>query len=97
MRMTLNTQELAKTLKALSDPKRLSIINLLSSGEKCACVLLEEFNISQPTLSHDMKLLCDTGLVIPRKEGKWTYYSLDIEKFAVVRNSLDAIFAPPGL
>ncbi len=62
--------------KALGDPHRLEIIVMLSDGEKCACKLLERFNISQPTLSHHMKKLCDCGLVNVHKEGKWSHYSI---------------------
>jgi ArsR family transcriptional regulator len=50
---------------------------MLQSGEKCACDLLEQLEISQPTLSHHMKILCDSGIVTPRKEGKWTYYAFN--------------------
>jgi ArsR family transcriptional regulator len=67
----------AKIFKALSDPKRLRIIDMLSCGELCACKILEKFQITQPTLSHDMKQLCDAGLVDVRREGKWMYYSLN--------------------
>jgi len=63
--------------RALSDPNRLMIVDMLSCGELCACVILEKFNITQPTLSHHMKTLCDCGLVTGRKDGKWTYYSLN--------------------
>ena len=63
--------------KALADQSRLEIVDMLSCGELCACMILEKFNITQPSLSHHMKILCDCGLVKGRKEGKWTYYSLD--------------------
>ena len=63
--------------KALSDPNRLMIVDMLSCGELCACVILEKFQITQPTLSHHMKTLCDCRLVNSRKDGKWTYYSLN--------------------
>jgi len=66
--------------KALADVNRLMIVDMLSSGELCACRILEKFKITQPTLSHHMKILCDCGLVIGRKSGKWTYYSLDAAK-----------------
>lgn len=66
--------------KALSDTNRLMIVDMLSSGELCACKILEKFNITQPTLSHHMKILCDCGLVVGRKEGKWMFYSLDMAK-----------------
>ena len=69
-------KEYAQFFKVLSDPNRLMIIDMLSCGELCACVILEKFNITQPTLSHHMKSLCDSGLVVGRKEGKWMYYSL---------------------
>lgn len=69
----------AKVFKAFCDEKRLHIIEQLQSGEKCACVLLEKLNISQPTLSHHMKILCESGIVTGRKEGKWTHYSISSE------------------
>ena len=65
--------------KALSDTHRLMIVDMLSCGELCACKILERFHITQPTLSHHMKILCDCGLVSGRREGKWTYYSLNSE------------------
>lgn len=69
-------REDVRIFKALADENRLMVLEHLSGGEKCACVLLQELNISQSTLSHHMKLLCDSGLVSYRKEGKWTHYSL---------------------
>ena len=69
-------QEMVCIFKALSDENRIRILGLLQSGEKCACRLLEELNISQPTLSHHMKILCDAGIVAGRKEGKWIHYSI---------------------
>ena len=67
--------------KALSDPNRIRIVDMLSCGELCACTILEAFSLTQPTLSHHMKILCRSGLVVPRKEGKWTHYSLNRGKF----------------
>jgi ArsR family transcriptional regulator len=81
----------AEWFKALSDTNRLLIVELLSRGELCACKILERFNITQPTLSHHMKILCDCGLVIGRKEGKWTYYSLQKDTVAQVKLFLDTI------
>lgn len=69
-------QENAKVFKALCDPKRLAILEQLRSGEKCACVLQEPMDLTQSGLSYHMKILCDSGLVISRQEGKWTHYSL---------------------
>jgi ArsR family transcriptional regulator len=67
----------AKVFKALCDPNRLIIIENLQSGEKCACKILEDLNIGQPTLSHHMKILCESGLVTCRRQGKWMHYSID--------------------
>ena len=69
-------REHAKVFKAFCDENRLVILELLRSGEKCACVLLEKLNISQSTLSYHMKILCDSGVVDSRQEGKWTHYSI---------------------
>lgn len=76
--MSLNYNDNAKTIKALSDANRLKIIDILSCGEKCACDILEHFGFSQPTLSHHMKVLGECGIVTTRKEGQWNYYSLNI-------------------
>lgn len=75
--MKQNYEENAKIIKALSDPSRLKIIDILSCGERCACDILEHFDFTQPTLSHHMKVLMDCGLVVCRKEGLWSYYSLN--------------------
>lgn len=69
----------AKVFKAFCDENRLRILELLQTGEKCACVLLEDLQISQSTLSHHMKILCESGVVTGRKEGKWTHYSVSPE------------------
>lgn len=69
--------ETAKVFKALCDENRLQILELLRSGEKCACKLLDDLQITQSTLSHHMKLLCDAGIVQGRKDGKWVHYSID--------------------
>lgn len=73
-------EENYKVLKALSDVNRMKIINTLTNGEMCACKILEDFNITQPTLSHHMKVLTECGLVISKKEGKWMHYLLNVEK-----------------
>lgn len=69
----------SKVFKAFCDENRLMILEMLQSGEKCACILLEKLNISQSTLSHHMKILTESGVVTPRKEGKWTHYSISVE------------------
>ena len=82
----------AKVLKAISDPKRLRIVDMLSCGELCACVIQEEFNITQPTLSHDMRVLLDAGIVSARKEWKNTYYSLNVEYLEQFTDTLANMF-----
>ncbi len=77
--MTSEYAENAKVFKAFCDENRLRILELLRSGEKCACVLLDDLHITQSTLSHHMKILCDAGVVQGRKEGKWVHYSIDSE------------------
>lgn len=66
----------AKVFKAFCDPNRLQILDILSTGEHCACKLLEILDVSQSTLSHHMKLLTDAKIVNVRKDGKWSHYSL---------------------
>lgn len=73
----MNSTDIAAICKALGDSNRLQIVQMLSDGEKCGCKLLEAFEISQPTLSHHMKILCECGLVNGRKEGKWHHYSIN--------------------
>lgn len=73
----MNAMDVALICKALGDSNRLQIVQMLSDGEKCGCNLLEKFEITQPTLSHHMKILCECGLVEARKEGKWSHYSLN--------------------
>lgn len=75
----MTVQECAKVFKALSDVKRLSVLELLKSGEHCACDLLDQLDTTQSGLSYHMKILCDAGLVDSRQDGKWTYYTLSAE------------------
>lgn len=81
----------AKILKAISDPKRLRIVDMLSCGELCGCEILEAFHITQPTLSHDMKVLVEAGIVYDRREGKNTFYSLNGERLTKFKDTLHKI------
>jgi len=80
-----------RLFNALADTNRLIIVDMLSSGEICACKILEKLQITQPTLSHHTKNLCNCGLVIGRKEGKWTYYSLASTQVQNMRDFLQLI------
>ena len=76
----MDKQEYIQILKALGDDIRFQIFEMLRQGSLCACKILEKFNITQPTLSHHMKIMCDSGLVLSERDGKWVYYSLNCEK-----------------
>ena len=84
--------EISKKLKVLSDPKRLEIIDMLSCDELCACEILEQFDITQPTLSNDMKRLEDANLVISRREGKNIYYIANKKILKEIKSDLKEIF-----
>ena len=75
--MDMQYAKMAKIFKALSDPKRVKIVDMLSCGEMCGCVLLKCFEITQPTLAHDMKVLSEAGIVTSRRQGKRIFYALD--------------------
>ena len=75
----MNNIDLAAICKALGDSNRLHIIQMLSDGEMCGCKLLEAFDITQPTLSHHMKVLAECGLINDRNEGRWHHYSINME------------------
>ena len=84
-------EEVAIICKAMSDSNRLRIIEMLTQGEKCGCNLLEELQVTQPTLSHHMKILSDCGLVSSYKDGKWQHYSINCEKFKEYKDYIAAI------
>ena len=78
----MTEQEIAKVCKALGDENRVRIIKMLTDGELCACKILDALAITQPTLSHHMKILADCGLVVVRKESRWAYYAINCVKFS---------------
>ncbi|WP_425845516.1 ArsR/SmtB family transcription factor [Agrococcus sp. TSP3-2-1] len=70
---------LARALKALADPARLRLLSMVSAhadGEACVCDLTEPLGLSQPTVSHHLKVLVDAGLLSRSKRGTWAYYRL---------------------
>ena len=85
------SNENASIFKALCDSNRLLIIDLLQSGEKCACVLMENVDIAQSSLSYHMKILCESKIVTCRQEGKWTYYKISQEGIEKAINVLKSI------
>ena len=79
----------SKIFKAFCDPNRLKILDILKSGEHCACKLLEILDVSQSTLSHHMKILTDSKIENVRKDGKWSHYSLSREGIQFAIDYLD--------
>ena len=74
----MEEEKLRQIFRALGDETRFQIFGILRSGsQRCACEILEALRISQSTLSHHMKILCDSGLVLAERRWKWTYYSVD--------------------
>lgn len=93
----MDVKEASEMFKALSDPNRLVALNMINGSEICACMILEALNITQPTLSHHMKILHKAGLVNIRQEGKWSYYSINpesMEKISLYLNDLKAGTCP---
>ena len=84
----------ASIFKAFCDENRLKILVLLSSGEMCGCKLIEALGVTQPNLSHHMKILCDSGVVEGRKDGKWTHYKISAEGRNYAINLLSEITKP---
>ena len=89
--MNIDEKRTAKVFMAFCDENRIRILDMLSTGEKCACRLLEEIDVTQPTLSHHMKILCDSGIVVGRKEGKWTHYSISQKGIDEAQKYLDTL------
>lgn len=76
----MDERKVARVFKAFCDENRVKILHvLLNYGECCACDLLRELNITQPTLSHHMKILCDSEIVMSKKNGKWMHYTISEE------------------
>lgn len=91
--MTKDYNNYALCLKALGDETRVKIFHMLANGELCACNILEEFHITQPTLSYHMKILSDSGLVDARKDGVWMKYSINQNALELLKSLFDDISA----
>lgn len=74
-------EKIAVYFKALSETTRLKIVIILLKGEQCVCKIIDEMQLSQPAVSHHMKILKQAGLVKARREGKWIHYSLNKDAF----------------
>jgi|SRR5690348_10530858 len=81
-------ESLAARFKALADPTRVAIVNRLAQGECCVCDLNAAFDLSQPTISHHLKVLRDAGLVESTRRGTWAYYRLVPDAVRRLRQTL---------
>jgi ArsR family transcriptional regulator len=81
---------IAGYFKALADPTRVAIVSRLAAGECCVCDLNASFELSQPTISHHLKVLKDAGLVRSTRRATWAYYTLVPEALDALRGALAA-------
>ena len=87
----MKSMDVALICRALGDANSLEIVKMLADGEKCGCRLLEKFEITQPTLSHHMRILVECGLVNDRREGKWHHYSLNCDTLTEYKAFIDSL------
>lgn len=78
-------------LRALADPIRLQVLNVLAQGERCVCDLTAELQLAQPKLSFHLKVLKEAGLISGRQQGRWVYYRLEPELVLLLRDWLDGL------
>ncbi|TJX65339.1 winged helix-turn-helix transcriptional regulator [Soehngenia saccharolytica] len=81
-------------LKALADSSRLQILDMLSCGPMCACEIMKRLDLTQPTISHHMKILTSSGLVDVKKDGKWMNYSINKDSVNEIINYITYITNP---
>ena len=93
-----SAQETAATLAALADPVRLRIVSMLvasPNGMACGCDLEQPLGISQPTVSHHLRILREAGLVTGERDGRWVHYRVVNERLAEIRDALSPAVAVP--
>ena len=86
-----DAEHLAQAFKALGDPTRVKLLSVIAAaddGEACVCDLLASVSLSQPTVSHHLKILVDAGLLSREQRGKWAYYRVDQDALARIGESL---------
>lgn len=84
-----DADDLATSFRALSDPSRLRLLSLVAGhGEVCACDLVETVGLSQPTVSHHLKVLTEAGLLVRERRGKWVHYRVDPDAVESLRSVL---------
>lgn len=88
-----DASRLADTLRALAEPARLRILSMIADApgsEVCGCDLTEPLGLSQPTVSHHLKVLHEAGLLDREQRGRWAYYRLDSDSLGRLRDALPA-------
>lgn len=90
----LDSQLFARRFYALGDEIRLGIVGLLRGGERCVCELTAHLRLAQSRLSFHLKVLKDAGMISHRREGRWSYYALDLEAFREIEEFLGRV--PPA-
>lgn len=88
--------KLIDAFKALGDENRLKIIKMLACYDMCVCDICNNLELSQPAVSHHLKILSDSELLITKRQGKWIYYSINQDAFNLVKGGLDEIFLKPN-
>jgi ArsR family transcriptional regulator len=91
--------DLARTLKALADPTRLRLVSMVAAhdgGEACVCDLTAPLGLTQPTISHHLKILVDAGIFTRDKRGVWAYYALRPQVLQALADILGSSPRPPG-
>lgn len=93
----INVEERADQLKALASPVRLRMVRLIhrGGGEICVCEFMEHCDLSQPTISHHLKVLREAGLVKSRKDGTYVYHRIDDSAFAGLSSLMNGLATPP--
>ena len=84
-------EDVAAALRVVADPARLRLLSLISNsegGEACVCNLTEPLGLSQPTVSHHLKVLADAGLLEREQRGRWAYYRVVPERLELLRGAL---------
>lgn len=90
----LDSTRAAELFHALSDPIRVDVVGLLLDGERCVCELMAELDLAQSRLSWHLKQLSDAGIIHGRREGRWNYYSLDLDALSEVQECVEALRTP---
>jgi ArsR family transcriptional regulator, arsenate/arsenite/antimonite-responsive transcriptional repressor len=93
-----DAERLAVVFKAVADPARLRLLSLIAAqpgGEACTCDLTEPIGLTQPTVSHHLKVLLDAGLLTRDKRARWTYYRIVPDQLAALRTALEPPVAVP--